>query len=57
MKPFPLIAAALGPYTYAVVGAMALLETAAGTGLVAPGEAAVVIGGVTAARDIPICSC
>jgi undecaprenyl-diphosphatase len=44
------IGAALGPYTYAVVGAMALLETAAGTGLVAPGEAAVVIGGVTAGQ-------
>jgi undecaprenyl-diphosphatase len=44
------IGAALGPYTYAVIGAMALLETAAGTGLVAPGEAAVVIGGVTAGQ-------
>ena len=44
------IGAALGPYTYAVVGAMAFLETAAGTGLVAPGEAAVVIGGVTAGQ-------
>jgi undecaprenyl-diphosphatase len=44
------IGAALGPYTYAVVGAMALLETAAGTGLIAPGEAAVVIGGVTAGQ-------
>lgn len=42
--------AALGPYTYAVVGVMAVLETAAGTGLVAPGEAAVVIGGVTAGQ-------
>lgn len=44
------IGAALGPYTYAAVGAMALLETAAGIGLVAPGEAAVVIGGVTAGQ-------
>ncbi|HZO76863.1 MAG TPA: DedA family protein [Solirubrobacteraceae bacterium] len=44
------IGAVLGPYTYVVVGAMALLETAAGTGLVAPGEAAVVIGGVTAGQ-------
>lgn len=44
------IGAALGPYTYVVVGAMAFLETAAGIGLVAPGEAAVVIGGVTAGQ-------
>ncbi len=51
------IGAVLGPYTYAVVGAMALLETAAGTGLVAPGEAAVVIGGVTVGQghtDLPV---
>jgi undecaprenyl-diphosphatase len=44
------IGAALGPYTYAVVGLMALLETGAGIGLVAPGELAVVIGGVTAGQ-------
>jgi undecaprenyl-diphosphatase len=44
------IGAALGPYTYAVVGIMALLETGAGIGLVAPGEIAVVIGGVTAGQ-------
>jgi undecaprenyl-diphosphatase len=44
------IGATLGPYTYAVVGAMALLETAAGMGLIAPGEVAVVIGGVTAGQ-------
>jgi undecaprenyl-diphosphatase len=40
----------LGAYTYAVVGVMALLETGAGIGLVAPGELAVVIGGVTAGQ-------
>jgi undecaprenyl-diphosphatase len=44
------IGATLGPYTYVVVGAMALLETGAGVGLVAPGELAVVIGGVTAGQ-------
>ena len=44
------IGATLGPYTYAVVGAMAMLETGAGIGLVAPGELAVVIGGVTAGQ-------
>jgi undecaprenyl-diphosphatase len=40
----------LGPYTYAVVGVLALLETGAGIGLIAPGELAVVIGGVTAGQ-------
>jgi membrane protein DedA with SNARE-associated domain len=44
------IGAVLGSYTYAVVGVMALLETGAGIGLVAPGELAVVIGGVTAGQ-------
>jgi membrane protein DedA with SNARE-associated domain len=44
------IGGALGPYTYAVVGVMALLETGAGIGLVAPGELFVVIGGVTAGQ-------
>jgi membrane protein DedA with SNARE-associated domain len=44
------IGAQLGPYTYAVVGLMALLETGAGIGLIAPGELAVVIGGVTAGQ-------
>jgi len=44
------IGATLGPFTYAVVGVMALLETGAGIGLVAPGELAVVIGGVTAGQ-------
>jgi undecaprenyl-diphosphatase len=42
--------ATLGSYTYAVVGLMAALETGAGIGLIAPGELAVVIGGVTAGQ-------
>lgn len=44
------LGATLGPYTYVVVGLLALLETGAGIGLVAPGELAVVIGGVTAGQ-------
>lgn len=44
------IGGTLGSYTYAVVGLLALLETGAGVGLVAPGELAVVIGGVTAGQ-------
>jgi membrane protein DedA with SNARE-associated domain len=44
------IGATLGPYTYAVVGVMAFLETGAGTGLIAPGELAVIVGGVTAGQ-------
>jgi membrane protein DedA with SNARE-associated domain len=44
------VGATLGGYTYAVVGLMALLETGAGIGLIAPGELAVVIGGVTAGQ-------
>jgi undecaprenyl-diphosphatase len=44
------IGATLGSYTYVVVGLMALLETGAGIGVVAPGELAVVIGGVTAGQ-------
>ena len=51
------IGAALGSYTYAVVGVMALLETGAAIGLVAPGELAVIIGGVTAGQghtDLPL---
>jgi membrane protein DedA with SNARE-associated domain len=44
------IGGTLGSYTYAVVGLMALLETGAGVGLIAPGEVAVVIGGVTAGQ-------
>lgn len=40
----------LGSWTYPVVAAFAFLETAAFVGLLAPGETAVVVGGVVAAR-------
>ena len=40
----------LGPWTYALVAALAFLETGAFVGLVAPGETAIVLGGVVAAR-------
>jgi membrane protein DedA with SNARE-associated domain len=41
---------ALGPWTYALVGVMAFLETGAGIGLIAPGELAVILGGVAAGQ-------
>jgi membrane protein DedA with SNARE-associated domain len=44
------VGSTLGGFTYLMVGVMALLETGAGIGLVAPGELAVVIGGVTAGQ-------
>jgi undecaprenyl-diphosphatase len=44
------IAAALGPWTYALVGVMAYLETGAFVGLVAPGETVVIAGGVIAGQ-------
>jgi membrane-associated protein len=40
----------LGSWTYALVGALAFLETGAFVGLIAPGETAVVLGGVVAAE-------
>jgi membrane protein DedA with SNARE-associated domain len=40
----------LGAWTYALVAALAFLETGAFVGLVAPGETAVVLGGVVAAQ-------
>jgi membrane-associated protein len=40
----------LGAWTYALVGGLAFLETGAFVGLVAPGETAVVLGGVVAER-------
>ncbi len=40
----------LGPYTYVLVGALAFLETGAFIGLVAPGETAVLVGGVVAGQ-------
>jgi membrane-associated protein len=41
---------ALGTWTYVLVGGLAFLETGAFVGLVAPGETAVVLGGVVAAQ-------
>jgi membrane-associated protein len=40
----------LGPWTYALVAALAFLETGAFIGLIAPGETAIVLGGVVAAQ-------
>jgi membrane-associated protein len=40
----------LGAWTYALVAALAFLETGAFVGLVVPGETAIVLGGVLAAR-------
>jgi membrane protein DedA with SNARE-associated domain len=40
----------LGPWTYALVAGMAFLETGAFVGLVAPGETALILGGVVAAQ-------
>ena len=44
------IAEALGPWTYALVGVMAFLETGAFVGLIAPGEFTVIVGGVVAGQ-------
>ena len=44
------IAEALGPWTYALVGVMAFLETGAFVGLIAPGETVVIVGGVVAGQ-------
>jgi membrane protein DedA with SNARE-associated domain len=40
----------LGSWTYALVGGLAFLETGAFVGLIAPGETAIVLGGVVAAQ-------
>jgi membrane-associated protein len=40
----------LGKWTYALVGGLAFLETGAFVGLIAPGETAIVLGGVVAAQ-------
>ena len=40
----------LGKWTYLLVGALAFLETGAFIGLVAPGETAVLVGGVVAGQ-------
>jgi membrane protein DedA with SNARE-associated domain len=44
------VAQRLGPYAYVMVGVLAFLETGAGVGLVAPGELAVILGGVSAGQ-------
>jgi len=44
------LAATLGPYIYALVGLLALLETGAGVGFIVPGEIAVILGGVSAGQ-------
>ena len=44
------VAQALGPWTYALVGVLAFLETGAFVGLVAPGETVVIAGGVIAGQ-------
>ena len=40
----------LGAWTYVLVGGLAFLETGAFVGLIAPGETAIVLGGVVAAQ-------
>src|SRR4029078_11824664 len=44
------VAHPLGPGPYALVGGLAFLETGAFVGLIAPGETAIVLGGVVAAE-------
>ncbi len=44
------LADTLGAWTYLLVGGLAVLETGAFVGLVAPGETAIVLGGVVAAQ-------
>src|SRR3954451_3682347 len=44
------LGSALGPYTYALVGVMAFLETGAFIGLVAPGETFILVGGLVAGQ-------
>lgn len=44
------LAAALGDWTYLLVGGLAFLETGAFVGLLAPGESAVIVGGVIAGQ-------
>ncbi len=44
------LADTLGPWTYALVAGLAFLETGAFVGLIAPGETAIVLGGVVAAQ-------
>jgi undecaprenyl-diphosphatase len=44
------IGAALGTWTYLLVGVLAFLETGAFVGLIAPGETTVIVGGVVAGQ-------
>jgi undecaprenyl-diphosphatase len=44
------VAERLGPWTYALVGVLAFLETGAFIGLIAPGETVVIAGGVIAGQ-------
>jgi membrane protein DedA with SNARE-associated domain len=44
------VGSSLGAYTYALVAAMAFLETGAFVGLVVPGETVVIVGGVVAGQ-------
>lgn len=46
------VGAALGNWTYLLVGLLAFLETGAFVGLVAPGETAVIAGGVIAGQGV-----
>jgi membrane protein DedA with SNARE-associated domain len=51
------LADTLGPWTYALVAGLAFLETGAFVGLIAPGETALVLGGVVAAKgqvELPV---
>jgi membrane-associated protein len=41
---------ALGPWTYAIVGALVFMETVAFIGLLAPGEVTLLVGGMAAAH-------
>jgi membrane-associated protein len=44
------VTAVLGPWTYAMVGALVFMETVAFVGLLAPGEVTLAVGGVAAAN-------
>jgi undecaprenyl-diphosphatase len=44
------VGTALGKWTYLLVGALAFLETGAFVGLLAPGETAIIVGGVVAGQ-------
>ncbi|MBJ7342400.1 MAG: DedA family protein, partial [Solirubrobacteraceae bacterium] len=46
------VGATLGDWTYLLVGVLAFLETGAFVGLIAPGETAMVVGGVVAGQGV-----